>query len=89
MQKKNMRSCGGMTSIQMGFLMHSWEWKRRRILRAGNCFRRETGRGFLAAGDGFAVDLPEGGVLLDQLEAAFAEGPDVHQPLDEGEEQGR
>ena len=43
----------------------------------------------LAAGDGLAVDLPEGGVLLDQREAAVAEGPDVHQPLDEGEEQCR
>ena len=54
-----------------------------------NCFRRRNRQEILAAGDGFAVDLPEGGVLLDQFEAAVAEGPDVHQSLDEGEEQGR
>lgn len=41
------------------------------------------------AGDGLAVDLPEGGVLLDQIEAALAEGPDVHQSLDQGEKQCR
>lgn len=75
--------------MQRGFLMHSCEWERRRILRVENCFRRRNRQGILAGGDGFAVDLPEGGVILDQLEAALAEGPDVHQSLDEGEEQYR
>ena len=41
------------------------------------------------AGDGLAVNPPEGGVLLDQIEAALAEGPDVRHSLDEGEEQCR
>jgi hypothetical protein len=52
-------------------------------------FRRRTRQRILAAGDRFAVDLPERCVLLDQFEAAVAEGPDVHQPLDEGEKQCR
>lgn len=79
----------GMTSMQRGFLIHSWGWERRCILRVKNCYRKRTRQGILATGDGVAVDLPEGGVLLGQLEAALAEGPYVHQSLDEGEEQCR
>ena len=51
--------------------MHPWESERRRILWVENCFRRQNRRGILAADDGFSVDLPEEGVLLDQLEAAY------------------
>ncbi len=55
-----------------------------------NCFRRRLNqRKIFLAGDGLAVDLPEGGVLLNEIEAALTEGPDVHQPLDEGEQQCR
>lgn len=54
-----------------------------------NCFRRRNRQEILATSNGVVVDLPEGGVPLGQLEAAFAEGPDVHQSLDEGEEQCR
>jgi hypothetical protein len=78
-----------MTSMQWGFLMHSCEWERRCILRVKNCYRRRTRQDILATGDGVAVYLPEGGVLLGQLEAALAEGPDVHETLNEGEEQCR
>ena len=53
------------------------------------CHRRQTRQGILAMGDGVAVDLPEGCVFLGQLEAALAKGPDVHQSLNEGEEQCR
>ena len=79
----------GMTSMQRGFLMHSWEWEGRRILSLENCFRRRNRQEILATSNGVVVDLPEGGVPLGQLEAALAEGPDVHQSLDEGEEQCR
>jgi hypothetical protein len=36
----------GMTSMQRGFLMHSWEWERQRTLQVKNVAEGETGRGF-------------------------------------------
>jgi hypothetical protein len=87
--KKGYAFLRGMISIQRGFLMRSWEWKRRHILRVKNLLLKRTRQVILAAGDGFAVDLPEGGVMLNQVEATLAEGPYVHQSLNEGEEQCR
>lgn len=44
-----------------------------------------AGGGALAAGDSFAVDLPDRSVLFEQVDVA--EGPDVHYALNETEEQ--
>ena len=37
MQEKEYAFLREMTSIQRGFLIHSWEWERQRILRVTNC----------------------------------------------------
>lgn len=63
--------------------------ERRHTLPEENCFGRRTLPGILATGDGVAVDFPEGFIFLGQLETAIAEGPDVHESLNEGEEQCR
>lgn len=70
-----------------GFPMHSWIWSGG--ASCGKLFPRVKRAGILAAGDGLAVDLPEGGVFFNQFKAALAKRPDIHQSLDEGKEQGR